>query len=166
MSHAIKLRDASFDDLPAILAIHNEAVLNSVAIWTTRPADLENRKALMQARHEAGYPFIAATAGDELLGYGSFGDFRSGDGYGRTIEHSIYVRCDARGRGIGAMLLQRLIDEALLRDKHVMIGGIEAGNTASLALHARFGFSETGRLPEAGTKFGCWLDLVFMQKIL
>lgn len=166
MKNSINLRDANFDDLPAILAIHNDAVLNSVAIWTTTTADLDNRSALMQSRQAAGLPFLAAVAGDELLGYGSFGDFRTGDGYNRTVEHSIYVRSDARGQGIGGMLLARLIEEARLRNKHVMIGGIEAGNITSLSLHTRFGFTEAGRLAQAGYKFGRWLDLVFMQKTL
>jgi L-amino acid N-acyltransferase YncA len=166
MTNATVLRDATHEDLPAILAIHNEAVAHSVAIWTTTPATLDTRKALMDARRSGGFPFIAAMRDGVMAGYGSFGEFRSGDGYGQSVEHSVYVRSDMRGMGIGAMLLADLIEQARARDKHVMIGGIEAGNTASLMLHARFGFTETGRLPQTGRKFGRWLDLVFMQKIL
>lgn len=166
MKPSIRLRDATHADLPAILAIHNDAIANSFAIWTSTPASLESRAALMDSRHLAGYPFIAAVRHDELVGYASFGAFRTGDGYSQTVEHSIYVRGDARGNGIGAMLLKALIKEAKSRDIHVMIGGIEAGNSASLALHARLGFVETGRLPQTGRKFGRWLDLVLMQKIL
>jgi L-amino acid N-acyltransferase YncA len=166
MNTDIALRDANHDDLPTILAIHNEAVRNSVAIWTNTEATLENRRALMDTCRAAGFPFIAAVRGTELLGYGSFGDFRSGDGYAGTVEHSVYVHHAARGHGIGAMLLGRLMEEAKARDKHVMMGGIAADNTASLALHARFGFAETGRLPEVGFKFGRWLDLVLMQRVL
>jgi L-amino acid N-acyltransferase YncA len=160
------LRDLHEDDLPALLAIHNEAVANSTAIWSVQPATLENRRMFVEARRKAGFPFIAAERAGQLAGYGSFGEFRAWDGYLHTVEHSIYCRTDCRGQGMGGMLLDRLIEEARKLGKHVMIGGIEAANTASMALHAGRGFVETGRLREVGRKFDRWLDLVFMQKIL
>lgn len=119
----------------------------------------------MESRHLAGDSVLAAIRQDELVGYASFGAFRTGDGYSQTAEHSISVRGDARGLGIGAMLLNALIKEAKSRDIHDMIGGIEASNSASLALHARLGIVEAGRLPQTGRKFGRWLDLILMQTI-
>ena len=101
-----------------------------------------------------------------LRGFASFGDFRPWPGYALSVEHSVYMEEPARGRGIGSALLQRLIDEARARGKHTMIGGIDAENLASITLHAKFGFTEVGRLREVARKFGNWLDLIFMQRIL
>ncbi|CAM5775169.1 L-methionine sulfoximine/L-methionine sulfone acetyltransferase [Labrys miyagiensis] len=159
----MNIRPAVAADLPAILAIYNDAVLNTTAIWNWDTVDLANRRAWFDARASQGYPILVAGGPGEVLGYASYGDWRPFDGYRYTVEHSIYVAAAARGRGIGASLLDALIGEARKGGKHVMLGGIEAGNTASLALHRRFGFVETGRMPEVGQKFGKWLDLVFMQ---
>lgn len=162
----LRLRSIDEDDLPALLVIHNEAVLTGTAIWSVVPGTLADRQALLESRRAAGFPFIAADLEGELAGYASFGAFRPWDGYLHTVEHSVYVRADLRGRRIGGMLLERLIQEARRLNKHVMIGGIEAGNAASLALHRRHGFVEAGRLRQVGRKFDRWLDLVFMQKML
>ena len=109
---------------------------------------------------------MLAAERDGVIGYGSFGDFRPFEGYRVTVEHSIYVAKEARGQGAGDALLQALIDEAGRMDKHNMIGGIDASNAASIALHVKFGFEEVGRMPGVGTKFGKPLDLLLMQKVL
>jgi phosphinothricin acetyltransferase len=161
------VRPARPDDLPAILAIYNEAVETTTAVWNWSKVDLANRRAWFEARRGQGYPVLVAE--DEAGGaiaYASFGDWRPFDGYLHTVEHSIYVAPGARRRGIGAALLGALVEEARRLDKHVMLGGIEAGNEASLALHRRLGFVETARMPEVGRKFDRWLDLVFLQKRL
>ena len=101
-----------------------------------------------------------------MVGYGSFGDFRPFEGYRFTVEHSVYVAEGVRRRGIASALLAALEERARDMGKHVMVGGIAADNEASLKLHARLGFVETGRMPEVGFKFGRWLDLVLMQKRL
>lgn len=157
------IRPAIEADLPAILSIYNDAVLHTTAIWNWNTVDLANRQAWFEARARQSYPILVAGGPGEVLGYASYGDWRPFDGYRYTVEHSIYVAQEARGRGIGANLLEALIAKAREGGKHVMLGGIEAGNSASLALHRRFGFVETGRMPEVGQKFGKWLDLVFMQ---
>ena len=160
------IRAAIESDLPAILAIYNDAVLNTTAIWNETPVDLENRRAWLAARAKAGFPVLVAEEEGRVAGYGSFGDFRPFEGYRVTVEHSIYVAADFRGKGFGAALLAALIDEARRLDKHVMIGGVDAANAISIALHAKFGFVEAGRLPGVGVKFGRPLDLVLMQKNL
>ena len=109
---------------------------------------------------------VARGADGAVLGYASYGSFRAYSGYRLTVEHSVYVRGDVRGQGIGAALLASLILRAQAQGLHVMVGALEAGNTASLALHASQGFSETARMPEVGWKFGRWLTLVLVQKIL
>ncbi|WP_413990611.1 N-acetyltransferase family protein [Labrys okinawensis] len=157
------VRPAIEADLPGILGIYNDAVLHTTAIWNWNRVDLANRKAWFEARAKQNYPILVAGAPGEVLGYASYGDWRPFDGYRYTVEHSVYVAQEARGRGIGASLLEALITKAREGGKHIMLGGIEAGNVASLALHRRFGFVETGRMPEVGQKFGKWLDLVFMQ---
>ena len=160
------LREAREDDLPGILAIYNDAVLTTTAIWNDTPVDLANRRAWLEDRHAKGYPVLVATEGTDVLGYASFGDFRPFEGYRISVEHSVYVAKPARGRGLGRVLVEALFAPARTLGKKVMIGGITGGNTASIALHQRLGFRETGRLLAIGTKFDQRLDLVFMQKDL
>lgn len=161
------IRDARPDDIDAILAIYNEAVTQTTAIWNETPVDAANRLAWLNQRQEAHYPVLVADAGPSgIVGYASFGDWRAFEGYRHTIEHSIYVRADQRGSGIGKDLLRELIERARDLGKHVMIAGIEARNAPSIRLHEQFGFRQVGLLPEVGTKFGQWLDLAFLQLIL
>lgn len=160
------IRDAHEDDLPAILAIHNDAVLTTTAIWNSTTVDLEDRRAWLAARRQAGYPVLVAEQAGEVAGYASFGDWRAWEGYRFTVENSIYIRADRRGRGIGSALLAPLVAAAGRLGKHVMVAGIEAGNAASIRLHHRHGFVQVGHFREVGEKFGRWLDLVFLQRTL
>jgi L-amino acid N-acyltransferase YncA len=160
------IRAATEADLPAILAIYNDAVLNSTAIWNWNTVDLANRQAWFAARRAQAFPILVADDGGAVLGYASYGDWRPFDGYRHTVEHSVYVAGSARGKGAGRALLAALIEAAKAGGKHVMLGGIDAANEASLALHKRLGFVETARMPEVGQKFGRWLDLVFLQLML
>ena len=160
------MRDAGETDLPAILEIHNDAIRNETSIWHDDIADLADRRDWWQTRVALGFPVYVADLDGSVAGYGTFGEFRSNQGYRFSVEHSIYVRASVQRRGIGSVLLTRLIAEARRTNKRVMVGGIAADNTASIALHQRFGFVETGRMPQVGFKFGRWLDLVLMQKLL
>jgi L-amino acid N-acyltransferase YncA len=160
-----KIRPATESDLPAILGIYNDAVENTTAIWNETAVDLANRQRWFAERTGKGFPVLVAER-DGVIGYGSFGDFRPFEGYRVTVEHSVYVAKDARGQGAGEALLEALIGEAQRMDKHNMIGGIDASNTPSIALHVKFGFEEVGRMPGVGEKFGKPLDLVLMQKVL
>jgi L-amino acid N-acyltransferase len=160
----IPIRTASEADLPAITAIYNHAVAHTTAIWNETMVDLENRRGWYRARTGQGYPVLVAEADGAVAAYGTFGDFRSFDGYRFTVEHSVYVAESARGRGIATGLIEALATEAAALGKHVMVAGIAADNEASLALHRKLGFTETGRMAEVGFKFGRWLDLVLMQR--
>ncbi len=160
------IRPAAEADLPAILAIYNDAVARTTAIWTDRPVDLANRRAWFVARVAQGFPILVALEDGTVVGYGTFGDFRPFDGYRFTVEHSVYVAEGVRRRGIASSLLASLEERAREMGKHVMVGGIASDNVASIRLHERSGFVETGRMPEVGFKFGRWLDLVLMQKTL
>ncbi len=98
-----------------------------------------------------------------VAGYASFGDWRPFEGFRHTVEHSVYVRADRRGAGVGKALMGELIVRARGLGKHVMVAGIEAGNAGSIALHKQLGFEEVGLMRQVGTKFGAWLDLAFLQ---
>lgn len=161
---AIEIRDAREDDLPAVLAIHNHVIATSTANFSYHGVDLEDRRAFLRDRQTRGFPFLAAVEGDTLLGYASFGPFRPHDGFVRTVEHSIYVAPLHQRRGVAALLLPALIDRARASDKHVMVGALDAANTASIALHERFGFVNVGVMPQVGFKFDRYLDLLWMQK--
>jgi phosphinothricin acetyltransferase len=161
------IRDALETDLPALRDIFNDAVLNTTAIWMDNVVDLANRQAWFVARAQQGYPILVAeNAAGEVVGYASFGDWRPFDGFCHTVEHSVYIRADQRGKGLGPLLLAALIERAKACDKHVMVAAIESGNAASIRLHQRLGFAITGQMPQVGCKFGRWLDLTFMQLIL
>lgn len=163
----MQVRDARDGDLEGVMAIYNDAVLNTTAIWNEVAVDLANRRAWLADRERAGYPvLVAVDDGGNVLGYASFGDWRAFDGYRHTVEHSVYVRSDVRGGGIGTALMAELIARARAIGKHVMVAGIEAENRSSIALHERFGFEQVGLLPQVGMKFGRWLDLAFLQRVL
>jgi len=161
------IRDAQAADVPGILAIYNDAVRNTTAIWNETPVDLANRQAWFDLRATQGYPILVAeNAKGTVVGYASFGDWRPFEGFRHTVEHSVYIHPDQRGQGIGPRLMTVLIERARACDKHVMVAAIESGNQASIRLHERLGFLTTGQMPQVGTKFGRWLDLTFMQLML
>ncbi|RFA10526.1 GNAT family N-acetyltransferase [Subtercola boreus] len=159
----MQIRDATPDDLPAILAIHNDAIENSVAIWTDEPVDLAERAGWLESHRRQGFAVLVAVEGDELLGYASLSAWHTKSGFRHTVEDSIYLHPDATGRGLGRELLGALIERARAGDYHVVVADIEAGNAASIRLHASFGFEHCGTVREVGIKFGRWLDLTTMR---
>lgn len=163
---AVQIRDAEPGDLPTITEIHNHAVVHTTAIWNEDAVDVADRGAWLADRTGRGYPVIVAVDETGVLGYASYAQWRPHSGYRQTVEHSVYVRGDQRGRGIGTTLMTALIARARAAGIHVMIGGIESGNTASIVLHQKLGFAEVGRMPQVGAKFGRWLDLSMLQLIL
>jgi L-amino acid N-acyltransferase len=160
------IRDATAADLPGIVGIYNEVIANSTAIYSYVPVTLGDREQWWQARTAQGYPVLVAADPSGVRGFASFGDFRAWPGYRFTVEHSVHVRADCRGQGVGSQLVQALLPRAAACDKHIMIGGVDAANSASIRFHERLGFTQVGRLREVGYKFDRWLDLVFVQRRL
>lgn len=159
----MSIRDATEDDLPALLAIYNDAVRTLDAIWTEDEDDHSHRAAWLADRQRAGFPVLVATdAGGRVAGYASYGPYRSKPGYRLTVEHSIYMDPAARGAGLGTPLMAALIARARAEGYHLMVAVIEAENKGSIRFHERLGFAMVGHLPEAGFKFGRWLGEVQM----
>jgi phosphinothricin acetyltransferase len=151
----------------AILAIINEAIANSTALYDYNARTPAVMDAWFDAKRQAGYPVIGVVDdADELRGFGSYGSFRAWPAYKYSIEHSLYVERGHRGQGIGRMLLAELIACATRQDYHMLIGGIDADNAASIALHRRLGFEQCAHIRQAGFKFNRWLDLAFFQLLL
>ena len=150
----------------AILEILNEAIVNSTSLYDYKPRPAEAMAGWFKAKDAGRFPVIGAMDGETLLGFASYGTFRAWPAYKYTIEHSVYVHREHRGKGIGIALMKRLIDAAREQQFHVMVGGIDADNRASIALHEKLGFVHAGTVRHAGYKFGRWLDLAFYQLLL
>lgn len=150
-----------------ILAIFNDAIVNSTALFDYKPRTPEMMTAWFNAKAAGAFPVIGIEGADgALLGFASYGSFRAWPAYKYTVEHSVYVHKNHRGQGIGRRLMLALIDAAQAQGVHVMVGGIEASNGGSIALHQGLGFSHAGTIAQSGFKFGRWLDLAFYQRVL
>ena len=155
--------NATRRDLPEILAIYNEVIRNSTAVYTDVELTAERGAAWFDAKVGGGFPFIVARDASGITGFGSFGEFRAWPCYRHSVEHSIHVRVDRRGQGVGRALLIELLARAAILRKHTMIAGIDADNAVSIGLHLSLGFRTVGHFHEVGFKFGRWLDLLFLQ---
>jgi len=151
----------------AILAIFNDAILNSTALYDYKPRTQEMMNAWFEAKAKGNFPIIGVeNESGELMGFGSYGTFRAFPAYKYTVEHSVYVDARFRGHGIGKRLLQEVIAAAQRQDYHVLVGAIDASNAVSIRLHESLGFAPCGTIRQAGFKFNRWLDLVFYQLVL
>ena len=151
----------------AILDIFNDAIVNSTALYDYKARTADNMVAWFDAKHKGGYPVIGLEdEKGELLGFASYGAFRAYPAYKYTMEHSVYVRGDQRGKGLGKRLMQLLIEQARANDVHVLVGAIDAANAGSISLHEKLGFQSVGLMPQVGFKFGRWLDLALYQLVL
>jgi phosphinothricin acetyltransferase len=160
------IRDARDNDLPEILGIYNDVVLTSTAIYEDTVSTLEQRRAWFDARRSQGLPVLVGEEAGEVIGFSSFGDWRPRWGYRFTVEHSVHVRADHRGRGHGRALIEALFPRAASMNMHMMIGHIDSAAAASLRLHEKLGFERVGFFREVAYKFDRWLDLVAVQKAI
>jgi len=162
----INIRTAKEGDLPEILAIYNDVILNTTAVYAYQPHTLEMRKAWFETRQRDGLPVFVAESEGRVAGFSSYGPFRTWPAYKYTVENSVYVSEEQRGKGIGKLLITPLIETAKADDLHAIVAGIDASNIGSIRLHQSFGFEEVAHFKQVGYKFGRWLDLKFMQLLL
>lgn len=159
----MKIRPATDADLDAILAIHNHAIRELNSIWSETEVDRADRERWLADHRELGHPVLVAEMDGQVAGYAAYGPWRGKSGYRHTVENSVYVAEGYQRQGLARLLMIELMDRARAGGIHVMIAAIEAGNTASIALHEQLGFEPPVILREVGTKFGRWLDLAFMR---
>lgn len=161
----LTLRLATPADLPAINDIYNHYVLHSTCTYQTEPETLDARRAWF-ASHNDQYPVTVATIAGQVVGWASISPFHKRAAYGRTIENSVYVAHDQHRKGIGRALLADTITRASALGYHTIIAGIDAEQTASIALHSAQGFTRVALLQEVGWKFNRWLHVIYMQRML
>jgi len=164
----LHLIDCSYDaHASAILDILNEVIASSTALYDYRPRTPESMASWFKAKEVGRFPVLGALDADgRFLGFASYGTFRAWPAYKYSVEHSVYVHGNHRGKGVGMALMQRLIEVARQQEFHIMVGGIDVSNRASIALHEKLGFFHAGTIRHAGFKFGRWLDLAFYQLLL
>jgi phosphinothricin acetyltransferase len=162
----VTIRDANENDLSQLLNIYNDIILNSTAVYQYEVHTLQMRKEWFAAKQQQGFPVFVAEDNDRITGFSTIGSFRQWQAYKYSVENSVYVASDQRGKGIGKLLMQPLIDAAIQMDMHTIIAGIDATNEISLRLHKNFGFEEVAHFKQVGYKFNRWLDLKFLQLML
>jgi phosphinothricin acetyltransferase len=163
------VRDATVADMAAVCDIYNALVETTNVMWTEVRETVAQREEWFRNQTDHGWPVLVAEDGGAVVGFAAYGSFRGQGrwpGYRHTVEHTVHVRRAAWGVGVGQALMSELVDRALASAVHVMVGAVDSGNDSSIRFHERLGFTTVGRMPEVGTKFGQWLDLVLMQRIL
>ena len=161
----MEIRLARLDDAEAIRQIYNVEVSSSTVTFDLVPRTLDDQVTWLQARSGA-HAVIVADDGGDIVGFGSLSPFRDRPAYNGTVEDSVYVRSDQRGRKVGQRLVAELVDLAGQHGFHTVIARIVGGHDASIGLHRSLGFAEIGTEREVGRKFGTWLDVVVMQRML
>jgi L-amino acid N-acyltransferase len=150
-----------------ILAILNEAIVTSTALFDYQPRAPETMVEWFRVKRAHQFPVLGAVGDDgTLLGFATYGTFRAWPAYKYTVEHSVYVHKDHRRKGVARALMTRLVAVAEEQSYHVMVAGIDAANAASIALHVELGFDYVGTIRHAGFKFGRWLDLALYERQL
>lgn len=150
-----------------ILVILNDAILNSTALYDYKARSVASMVDWFAAKERGNFPVIGVTDDSgQLLGFATYGSFRAWPAYKYSVEHSVYIHPEHRGKGLGRELMQRLIERAIQQQYHTMIAGIDVTNVGSVSLHQQLGFHHAGNIKQAGYKFGRWLDLGFYQLLL
>jgi phosphinothricin acetyltransferase len=163
---ALTVRTATVDDAEAIRAIYNPEVLESTVTFDLVPRTLDQQRSWLQARSGAHAVLVAEDDAGEVVGFASLSPYKDRPAYSTTVEDSVYVRRDQQGRGVGRLLLSELLSVATLHGFHAVMARIVGGHDASIRLHASLGFEPVGTEREVGRKFGRWLDVVVMQRLL
>jgi len=160
------IRPARAADCAAIAAVWNPVIRDTPITFTTAEKTAEGLAATLAEKAAAGHGFFVAEAAGRIVGFATYGQFRAGPGYARTMEHTVLLAPEGRGLGLGRALMAVVEDHAAAGGAHSIFAGVSAANPQGRAFHAALGYREVAVLPEVGFKFGRWLDLVLMQKIL
>lgn len=158
-------RLATIEDADATRAIYNLEVTESTVTFDLVPRTLDEQRVWLTARSGAHAVLVAEHEG-EVVGFASVSPYRDRPAYSTSVEDSVYVRRDQQGKGVGRLLLGELITVATSHGFHAMFARIVAGHEASIALHRAHGFEVVGTEREVGRKFGRWLDVLMMQRLL
>jgi L-amino acid N-acyltransferase YncA len=161
----ISIRLATEADLVAINDIYNHYVHHSTCTYQEEPEPIEGRRAWF-LKHGENHPITVAELDGRVVGWGSLSAYHPRSAYRFTVENSVYVHPQFHRRGIGAAILQDLIHRARALGHQAIIAGIDAEQTPSIAIHAKFGFQHVGHLKRVGFKFGRWLDVIYMELLL
>ncbi|CAM3022759.1 phosphinothricin acetyltransferase [Paracoccus aminovorans] len=160
------IRPAEDRDLSAILAFWNPIIRETTIVFSSEERTPESLGTMISARRAAGREMLVAEDAGEVLGIATYDQFRGGLGYVHAMEHTVMLAPDARGRGVGRALMAAIEDHARARGGHTMVAAVDAANAEGIGFHEAIGYARVGYLPESGRKFGRWLDLVLLQKIL
>lgn len=161
------IREARREDLPAILEIYNDAVFTTTATYDTEPRTLEHRVGWFEEHGRTGHPiFVAVDEGNRVVGWASLNRYHDRAGYRFTVDNSIYVAAEQRGKGIGGKLLDVLVAAAREKQYRAVIAIIDADNKQSVYLHEKVGFKVVGHFEKVGYKFNRWLDVIYMELLL
>lgn len=164
----VRCRPARLTDAEAVRAIYNDAVASPTGPFDLVPRSLEAQERWLSERSGAYLAVVAVEEGDDgdVVGFGSLSPYRDRPAYATTVEDSVYVRADRHGGGVGRLLLTELLEQATRHGFHAVIARIAGGNDASVGLHRAVGFDLVGVEREVGRKFGRWLDVVILQRLL
>lgn len=162
----VVIKKAAREDVPQILEIYNEVIQNTTAVYSYKPHTLQMRYDWFDERMKNNFPVFVAEENGDITGFSTYGYFRSYPAYKYTVENTVHIAKNYRGKGIAKLLLKAIIDDAKEKNFHTMIAVIDADNNVSIKLHEAFGFVEVGFMKEVGYKFGRWLDLKFLQLML
>jgi phosphinothricin acetyltransferase len=162
----ITIRPYTPKDAQSILDIINYNILNSTALYDYQPRSLEQQIAIFEDKLKKGFPIIVAISNESVVGFGFYSEFRFREAYKFTVEHSVYAAPEYIGKGVGKLLIEKLILLAKNQKLHTMIAVIDAENQSSVEFHEKYGFETVGIIKESGYKFDRWLHSVIMQKML
>lgn len=160
------IREATLEDAAGIATIWNQQIRDTAATFNSVEKSVEGLRAEIAAKAKQGQAFLVAESAGTVVGFALYGQFRSGVGYAYSMEHTVYLAPAVQGRGVGRALMHTLETRAATAGVHSMLGGISAENASGIAFHLAIGYKEVARIPQVGRKFGRWMDLVLVQKML
>ncbi len=161
----MRIRPARCRDQAAIADIWNLVIRESVFTFNSVEKTVEEVGALIGEKRRRGHPFLVVEE-DGIIGFATYGQFRPGPGYAQSMETTIHLRPEVRGRGVGRQLHDELEDRARSGDVHCLIAGISGENGGAISFHEAVGYTHAGRISQVGLKFGRRFDLVLMQKFI